>query len=448
MDVYDGTGNVDWSALHSAGYTFAIIKATEGTGNVQDTFLANRRNAPAAGISPLGLYHFARPENGNPEAQADHFCDVVGTVNPDEFVALDIETGEESTWPDFIQRWFARVLERLGEVPTCLYMSDDPASRMPASIGRWPLWVAGYGANTGQPPNWGAGYEDQYSDGSFEHSWPTGPWSTWSVWQFTSKGSVPGIAGDADLNLAPDDLWARLGTQPPAVVPGLEHQHPTFAARVSNLCRSIGCTVYSGARSTEEQAELYRRYQAGTGNPANPPGTSWHEYGPELVGGPYATAVDLDGDLVAANARAAEFGLCFPVSSELWHCQPWEIVESSRVDGAQERIPELPTELEEAEVALVIVPVHPGEEVSLPLPQQGNPFGWSKVSVTLTAGPEAATVRAVIGPDWHGLDPDHPEDLVIPPEGRTFSDLGAQSNVLQVRNDSTKQSVGVMVEAK
>ncbi len=109
--------------------------------------------------------------------------------------------------------------------------------------------------------------------------------------------------------------------------------------------------------------------------------------------------------------------------------------------------PDLPKE--QPEMAIGFVTVRPGEMVSVPLPQQGTRFGTSMVSVTITAGPEDVVVRAVVGPDWHGLDPDHPEDLVISPEGRRWEDLGSGSNVLQITNlDDGNQSVTVLVEAK
>lgn len=255
VDVYDGQGDIDWEAVAASGISFALIKATEGFGNVQDTFAANRQGTHSAGISPLGIYHFGRPESGNPEAQADHYYDVVGDLGPDEFVALDIETGAVSTWPSFIMRWFARLEQRMGRpVPCCLYMSDSPAASMPiagadqvngederrfrpppqrsmgarsvlqqlsgASCGQFPLWDAGYGANTGNPPAWGTGFESKYH-GPFPHSWDVGPWPTWTIWQYSSVGRVPGIGGgrvNVDMNLAPADLLARLGFPDPPTV--------------------------------------------------------------------------------------------------------------------------------------------------------------------------------------------------------------------------------------
>ncbi|MCA1571943.1 MAG: glycoside hydrolase family protein [Chloroflexi bacterium] len=123
--------------------------------------------------------------------------------------------------------------------------------------------------------------------------------------------------------------------EPP--VRGLDHLHPVFAIRVANACRRRGTSVYSGARSTERQRQLYEDYLAGRGNPANPPGTSWHEYGEGIPGGRWAMAVDF-----AEPYPHGEPGLVFPIRGEPWHGQPAEITESARVWGAENRLPPIP----------------------------------------------------------------------------------------------------------
>ncbi len=121
----------------------------------------------------------------------------------------------------------------------------------------------------------------------------------------------------------------------------LEFLHPVFRDRVL----ATGADVVSGARSHERQQQLWDDYQAGRGNPANRPGTSWHEYDESvawppadgqsaLVGGPWAMAVDF----AEPYPHGAE-GLCFPIPGEPWHAQPAQITESQRVDGAAERLP-------------------------------------------------------------------------------------------------------------
>ena len=117
-------------------------------------------------------------------------------------------------------------------------------------------------------------------------------------------------------------------------VAGLDNLHPVFAQRVANACRARGTSVYSGARSTVRQGQLYQDYLAGRGNPANPPGTSWHEYGEGMKGGRWALAVDF-----AEPYPHGEPGLVFPIKGEPWHAQPPEIPEPSRVAGAENRLP-------------------------------------------------------------------------------------------------------------
>lgn len=127
-------------------------------------------------------------------------------------------------------------------------------------------------------------------------------------------------------------------------MPDLEHLHPEFRRRVE----STGHAVYSGARSHARQAQLYQDYLNGTGNAANPPGKSWHEYDEgaawpnpnsetsNLVGGAYALAVDFDGPPYPHGAP----GLIFPIiADEPWHAQPSEIGETSRTADAWRRLP-------------------------------------------------------------------------------------------------------------
>lgn len=154
-----------------------------------------------------------------------------------------------------------------------------------------------------------------------------------------------------------------------AVAVDLEHLHPVMRARVERAMAAFpGLVPYSAARSTKRQAELRRGWELRLPgyNPANPPGTSWHEYGEGIPGGPWAMAVDWDTSgrsgaaLGALRARAGEFGFCFPVPDEDWHAQPAEITETARVDGADRRLPATP-ETEEDEMALPIFGDSPPE---------------------------------------------------------------------------------------
>jgi len=107
----------------------------------------------------------------------------------------------------------------------------------------------------------------------------------------------------------------------------LSKLHPAFRGRLERLMAATGVTVRSGWRSSDEQAYLYNCYLSGAcnnGNPANRPGESNHEAVPWDE--PMALAADLEGDLATAHARAADFGLHFPIQAvEPWHVQPVEV---------------------------------------------------------------------------------------------------------------------------
>lgn len=78
----------------------------------------------------------------------------------------------------------------------------------------------------------------------------------------------------------------------------------------------VNIRIRSGFRSNAEQAELYRRYQNGTGNLAAPPGHSNHQNG---------RALDLNTEdssvLNWLNRNGSRFGFARTVPSEPWH---WE----------------------------------------------------------------------------------------------------------------------------
>lgn len=133
-----------------------------------------------------------------------------------------------------------------------------------------------------------------------------------------------------------------------APVADLSPLHPIFRERVERACRETGATVFSAGRSTKRQRELFECWQAGNPNcnPANPPGTSWHEFGDDIPSGPYAYAVDFttgpgwaENALAEIRRRSDEFGLVFNIRDERWHAQPAEISEGSRVHGAESRLP-------------------------------------------------------------------------------------------------------------
>lgn len=82
VDASHYQGQMNWERIAEQGITFAFLKATEGSGTVDDCFADNWKNARAAGLY-VGAYHFFSFDS-SAATQADNYC----TVVPDDEDAL------------------------------------------------------------------------------------------------------------------------------------------------------------------------------------------------------------------------------------------------------------------------------------------------------------------------------------------------------------------------
>jgi lysozyme len=185
IDVASYQGNVNWTKVKGAGLTFGFDKATEGTTYRNPYFAGNWANIKSAGII-RGAYHFGHP-GSNPTTQADFFINTVSPVHGDLQMTLDIEVTDGRTpaqvW-SWIQAFIARIQYRTGRpgiIYTGFYFWRDSVGN-PRNNLNCPLWLAAYVSDPTPyvPP----------------------AWSTWSFWQYTDAGSVPGVSGNVDR-----DAW-------------------------------------------------------------------------------------------------------------------------------------------------------------------------------------------------------------------------------------------------
>lgn len=106
-----------------------------------------------------------------------------------------------------------------------------------------------------------------------------------------------------------DSPWGQLHLDPAAA--------NAWNAMVGAAAQSFGIQLHPGGtlsahRTYEQQAALYQQYLAGTGAPANPPGTSTHEVG-------------LSVDVATPEMRnvidqiGAQYGWRATIPSEWWH---------------------------------------------------------------------------------------------------------------------------------
>ncbi|MEO5704030.1 MAG: glycoside hydrolase family 25 protein [Candidatus Limnocylindrales bacterium] len=189
IDVSHWQGTIDWAKVKAAGKTFAIAKASEGIGWEDDTYDRNKAGAMAQGIK-FGAYHFARPGSNDPVQEADWFVDTAAYEHGMLIPTLDLElTGGLSTTAltNWVKAWLQRVDQRLG-VKAMIYTSPSfwgsymGDTRWFADNGYAVVWVANWGVTSPSVPasSWGG--------------------RSWTFWQYTSDGTVPGISGRVDLD--------------------------------------------------------------------------------------------------------------------------------------------------------------------------------------------------------------------------------------------------------
>lgn len=193
VDVSHWQGAINWGSVRGAGIQFAWMKATEGTSYKDPRFNTNYPAAHGAGVI-RGAYHFALPDRSNGATQANFFASSGGAWSADNLTlpgVLDIEhnpygaqcyglsTTQMRNW---INDFYNTYKSRTGR-DVVIYTT---ASWWNSCTGNWsgmsaksPLWVAHW--TTGSP------------------TIPAG-FPTWTVWQYTDRGSVSGISGGVDRN--------------------------------------------------------------------------------------------------------------------------------------------------------------------------------------------------------------------------------------------------------
>jgi GH25 family lysozyme M1 (1,4-beta-N-acetylmuramidase) len=182
---------IGWAQVAGSGIQFAAIKATEGNYYVNPFYTADLAGARAARLAVIG-YAFAnpKPKCGTAAGQAQYLVSHArgpgaGPVPP---LMLDIEynpyQGGECygrtaaamvTW---IRQFEAKIKALTRHLPI-IYTTQDWWAKCTGgstALAAGPVWAAAYSAATDPPV-------------------PAG-WTDWALWQYTSSGTVPGIAAD------------------------------------------------------------------------------------------------------------------------------------------------------------------------------------------------------------------------------------------------------------
>ena len=181
IDVSHYQGVIDWAKVKNAGLKFAFTKATQGKSEVDPTFHTNWAEIKTAGLV-RGAYHFFNPDI-DAAAQADHFIATVQLEPGDLPPVLDIEVTDGVTQAgieDGIRVWLEKIAEVYGVQPIIYSALPFVKTVWAEGFSMYPLWIADDTRSTPAPP---------------------GDSETWTFWQYTQKGAIPGLNGDVDRDI-------------------------------------------------------------------------------------------------------------------------------------------------------------------------------------------------------------------------------------------------------
>lgn len=181
LDVSQWQGNrFPFGSAAGDGYAFAYIRASVRT-MFDPRFQLHRHKARQAGLL-TGAYHYLYPFP-DAEEQAHTFLQVLDDCHDDELPpALDVE--EIHLQEAQIRLFVDTIHHHTGSHPI-IYTSRHKWHQIAGTEALWAascrLWVADWDPERDQPriPE---------------------PWTDWTLWQFTSRGSIPNHYGRVDLN--------------------------------------------------------------------------------------------------------------------------------------------------------------------------------------------------------------------------------------------------------
>ena len=185
IDISHYQGKIDWEALRNAMINkapvrFVIVKATEGSSIIDETFNENFYQSREYGFI-RGAYHFYSIHS-SARSQAQYFLDNVKLESGDLPPILDVEhKPEDKTTEEFqkdVLTWLHMVEDCYHVKPILYtyykfkekYLSDN-------RFDGYPYWIAHY-------------YVDK-----MEYK------GEWKFWQHTDAGKLSGIKGYVDFNI-------------------------------------------------------------------------------------------------------------------------------------------------------------------------------------------------------------------------------------------------------
>lgn len=187
IDVSKWNGNIDWNSVKSSGAAYAIIRcgyrgSSTGALITDPKFAANISGANAAGLK-VGVYFFTQAVNEKEAVEeASMVLDLVKKYKISYPIFLDVEgsggraDGIDKGTRTAVCKAFCATIQNSGYTAGVYANKTWLNSKIDAgALGSYKIWLAQYAA--------APSYSGRYN-----------------LWQYSSKGSVPGIKGNVDMN--------------------------------------------------------------------------------------------------------------------------------------------------------------------------------------------------------------------------------------------------------
>lgn len=258
IDVSKWQGEIDWEKAKADGVEFAMLRAGYGQGNIDDKFKRNADECTRLGI-PFGVYWFSYAYTEDMARKEAQYClDAVAPYKLSYPIAFDFEYDSV----DHAQDKGVTVTKELASAIARAFLTE--------------IEGAGYYATLYANPNYLATYFDDNIPTRYDiwlAQWPKNPQpepkpeQAGGMWQYTSSGTVDGIEGRVDMNIAYRDYPALIGYIPEPVEPEPEEPPMTYEeekaaatewAKIKNI--SDGTRPYDPVQRVELWVTLWRLF--------------------------------------------------------------------------------------------------------------------------------------------------------------------------------------------
>ncbi len=189
VDVSHYQGKIDWEVIAGQDITFAFIKATEGSGTVDECFADNWNASRNAGIY-TGAYHFFSFDSGG-DTQAENFIQTVPVRSDALPPVIDLEYYRSDNLPtteavrENLRILLDALTEQYGKTPIIYTTNQCYEEYLKGTDMEYILWIR----SVFTPPSSKLTPE-------------------WTFWQYNPRGLLEGYEGDEQFI----DLNAYCGT--------------------------------------------------------------------------------------------------------------------------------------------------------------------------------------------------------------------------------------------